>query len=98
MPQTREHLAILDLLEIGRGIVALTKSDLVDDPDWLELVTLEISDLLQATTFANAPIVPVSARSGAGLDDLKSAISSALRESGAEPDWGKPRRLIVSSP
>ncbi len=94
MPQTREHLAILDLLEIGRGIVALTKSDLVDDPDWLELVTLEISDLLQATTFANAPIVPVSARSGAGLDDLKSAISSALRESGAEPDWGKPRLPI----
>ena len=94
MPQTREHLAILDLLEIGRGIVALTKSDLVDDPDWLELVTLEISDALQGTTFADAPIIPVSARSGAGLGDLKSEISKALREIGPKPDWGKPRLPI----
>lgn len=90
MPQTREHLAILDLLEINRGIVALTKSDLVDDPDWLELVTLEISDVLQGTTLADAPIAPISARTGAGLTGLKSEISKALREIGPKPDWGKP--------
>ncbi|MEZ4540589.1 MAG: selenocysteine-specific translation elongation factor [Chloroflexota bacterium] len=94
MPQTREHLAILDLLEINRGIVALTKSDLVDDPDWLELVTLEISDVLQGTTLADAPIIPVSARSGAGLNDLKSEISIALRAIGPRPDWAKPRLPI----
>lgn len=94
MPQTREHLAILDLLDINRGIVALTKSDLVDDSDWLELVTLETSDVLQGTTFADAPIIPVSARSGAGLNDLKSEISKALREIGPKPDWGKPRLPI----
>lgn len=94
MPQTREHLAILDLLEINRGIVALTKSDLVDDPDWLELVTLEISDVLQGTTLADAPIIPVSARSGAGLNDLKSEISIALRAIGPKPDWAKPRLPI----
>jgi selenocysteine-specific elongation factor len=94
MPQTREHLAILDLLEIDRGIVALTKIDMVDDPDWLELVTLEVADALQGTTLAEAPIIPVSARTGAGLPELKNALAAALKAIGHPPDWGKPRLPI----
>src|SRR6185295_4183731 len=59
MPQTREHLAILDLLGIARGVVALTKRDLVDD-EWLELVTAEVEEALASTCLASAPIMPVS--------------------------------------
>jgi selenocysteine-specific elongation factor len=94
MPQTREHLAILDLLEIKRGVVALTKSDLIDDPEWLELVTLEVSDVLEGTTLAGAPVVPVSARTGAGIDALKKALEVTLREIGEPPDWHRPRLPI----
>src|ERR671928_1984764 len=57
MPQTREHLAILDLLGIESGAVALTKCDLVDD-DWLELVAAEIEETLAETSLKGAPIVP----------------------------------------
>ncbi|HNS40064.1 MAG TPA: GTP-binding protein [Promineifilum sp.] len=71
MPQTREHLAILDLFAVQKGIIALTKIDLIDDPDWLELVTLETSELLQGTVFADSPIIPVSARTGEGLGRLR---------------------------
>lgn len=94
MPQTREHLAILDLLEIKSGIVALTKSDLIEDEDWLDLVTLEISDVLRGTSLAGAPIVPVSARSRKGMENLKTAIGLALRNIEVPIDWGRPRLPI----
>lgn len=94
MPQTREHLAILDLLEVKRGVVALTKTDLVDDPDWLELVTLEVGEALRGTALADAPILPVSARSGAGLAALKETLAAALREIGPAADLGRPRLPI----
>jgi len=96
MPQTREHLAILNLLEIPRGVIALTKTDLIDDPEWLELVTLEVGEAIgrAAPALARAPIVPVSARSGAGLDTLRSVLSASLRESSATPDLGRPRLPI----
>lgn len=94
MPQTREHLAILDLLEINRGVVALTKSDLIDDPDWLGLVTLEVVDALQGTTLSDASIIPVSARTGAGIADLKTAISHLIAEIALPNDWGKARLPI----
>ena len=76
MPQTREHLAILDLLGIGRGIVALTKSDLTDAA---RIATLgaEIAALLAPTTLAGAPVLPVSALSGAGIGDLRDALAQA---------------------
>lgn len=86
MPQTREHLAILDLLQIKHGIIALTKCDLVDDPEWLELVMLEIGDVLQGTVLAGAPIMPVSARTGRGLDELKGALARALNQIDAKTD------------
>lgn len=73
MPQTREHLAIIDLLGIPKGVVALTKSDLAD-PDWIALVTDDVRELLRGTTIEGSPIVPVSARTGAGLPELLAAI------------------------
>jgi selenocysteine-specific elongation factor len=73
-PQTHEHLAILRLLGIDRGVVALTKVDAVD-PDTIELAAAEAAELVP-----DAEIVPVSAKTGAGLDELRSAISSAADE------------------
>ena len=82
MPQTAEHLAILDLLGIDLGVVALTKADTVDE-EWLDLVTEEVRDLLAPTSLAGAPLVPVSALSGRGLDDLRVALDGVL--DGAPP-------------
>jgi len=72
MPQTREHLAILDLLGVRRGIVALTKSDLVDE-DWLSLVVEDVRDAT-ASVFPNAEIIATSAQTGAGIEELRNAI------------------------
>ena len=69
MPQTREHLAIIDLLGISRGVVAITKCDLVDD-EWVALVRADVERLLATTSIAGAPIVAVSAKTGAGLPEL----------------------------
>src|SRR5512142_739356 len=77
MPQTTEHLAILDLLRVRSGVVALTKCDLVDD-EWLELVREEVRERLDGTTLAGAPIIPCSAVTRAGLDDLVAALGAAL--------------------
>ena len=76
MPQTREHLAILELLGIGRGVVALTKIDAVEH-DWLELVRDEVRELISPTSLAGAPIIEVSARTAAGIDDLVEALRAA---------------------
>ena len=78
MPQTREHLAILGLLGVDTAVVALTKRDLVDD-DWLALATDDVRSALAGTPLAAAPIVPVSATTGAGLAELIAAIGEALR-------------------
>jgi selenocysteine-specific elongation factor len=75
MPQTREHLAIIDLLGIGEGVVAVTKSDLADE-DWLELVAGDVERLLEGTSLEGAPIVPVSAKTGAGLADLLATLDA----------------------
>ena len=76
MPQTREHLAILDLLQVPGGVVALTKIDAVHDQDWLELVEADLLDVLEGTVLADAPIVHVSARTGEGLEDLVAALDT----------------------
>jgi selenocysteine-specific elongation factor len=94
MPQTREHLAILDLLRIPGGVVALTKIDLIDDPDWLELVQADVSEALQGTVLDGAPIIPVSARTGQGLAELTAALQEVLARTPPRPDRGRPRLWI----
>ncbi|MGI6216693.1 MAG: selenocysteine-specific translation elongation factor [Coriobacteriales bacterium] len=74
MPQTREHLAILELLGITTCVVALTKCDLVDN-EWIEMVTEEIRSTLAGTPYANSPIIPVSAYEKTGLEELRNAIA-----------------------
>jgi len=93
MPQTREHLAILDLLQIPCGVVALTKSDLVD-AEWLELVQEEIAELLGSTTLARACIVAVSAYSGQGLPELLDELERVLDESLIRKNIVRPRLPI----
>ena len=75
MPQTREHLAICSLLHIHTGMVVLTKADLVE-PDWLELVKDDVATLVRGTFLEDAPIVAASARTGAGLEEVRAAIRS----------------------
>ncbi len=73
MPQTREHLAICSLLHITTGLVALTKMDLVE-PDWLELVKDDVAGLVRGTFLEGAPILAASAKTGAGLPELRAAL------------------------
>src|SRR5262245_28363589 len=76
MPQTREHFDICRLLTVPAGIVALTKSDVVD-ADTLELARMEVRELVAGSFLDGAPIVPVSAKTGAGLDELRKALAGA---------------------
>ena len=75
-PQTREHFDICRLLGIRHGLIALTKSDLVDR-DLLDLVQLEVADFVQGSFLEGAPMIPVSATTRAGLEDLRAALSNA---------------------
>jgi selenocysteine-specific elongation factor len=93
MPQTREHLAIIDLLQIRAGVVAVTKTDLVE-PDWLELVVADVEETLAGTTLAGSPIVPCSAYTGAGLDQLVRTIEARLAKTPPKRDIGRPRLAI----
>jgi len=94
MPQTREHLAILDLLQVKTGIVALTKTDLIDDPEWLELVEIDVAELLDSTCLEGAEIVPVSARTGQGLETLVMELDRLLAATAPRLDLGRPRLPI----
>lgn len=78
MPQTREHLDIINLLGIERGVIALTKTDLINDHDWIELVTTEILELLEATRLRGSAIVPVSAAHTKGIPELLGALDAVL--------------------
>jgi len=93
MPQTREHLAILDLLQVPAGVIALTKSDLVDE-EWKELVAADVAAAARGTVLDGAPLIPVSARRGDGLPRLKDALQSLLSARPARPDLGRPRLPI----
>jgi selenocysteine-specific elongation factor len=93
MPQTREHLAILDLLEIGGGVVALTKIDMVEE-EWVELVAEDVRAALAGTVLADAPIIPVSGRARFGLDELRAALAACLADRPPRPDYGRPRLPI----
>ncbi len=94
MPQTREHLAILNLLQVPAGVVALTKIDLVEEPEWLDLVEADLSETLDGTALEKAPIVRVSARTGAGMDELVEALQEVLAQRSHRPDLNRPRLPI----
>ena len=96
MPQTVEHLAILDLLRIKRGFVVMTKRDLVDD-EMVELVKAEVEDTLEGTTFEGSPVAVVSAYTGQGLDELKGLLDSMLDSTEARRDLGRPRLPVDRS-
>jgi len=93
MPQTREHLAILDLLRVQRGVVALTKADLVDE-EWLELVREEVTEQLKPTTLAGATIIPVSAYTRQGLPELLVQLEHILDEIQERQNIARPRLPI----
>ena len=94
MPQTTEHLAIIDLLQIPKGIIVLTKIDMVDDAEWLAMVESDIRATVQGTCLADSPIVRVSARNGSGLTHLISEVDSTLQQLPARQDRGLPRLPI----
>ena len=87
MPQTREHLHICSLLGISKGIVALTKIDMVEK-DWLNLVQSEITDFIKGTFLEGAPVIPVSAIKGEGLTDLIAALDSTTSKLAEKTDDG----------
>jgi selenocysteine-specific elongation factor len=93
MPQTREHLAILDLLQLKSGILVLTKKDLVDK-DWLEVVAEDVKDAVEGSALEGSPIVACSALTGEGLDELVSVIEQKLAETSPKRDIGRPRLPI----
>ncbi|QDA36602.1 selenocysteine-specific translation elongation factor (plasmid) [Paracoccus liaowanqingii] len=93
MPQTREHLAILDLLGLPRGLVALTKADLADDARRTQ-VTAQIRETLAGSALADAPILPVSTVTGEGIEALRAALLAAEAETTARAALG-PFRLAV---
>lgn len=91
MPQTSEHLAILDILQVQGGVVALTKIDLINDPDWLDLVEEDIHSALKHTVLETAPIVRVSSRTHQGISELLNRLSDCLANRPPRPDLGRPR-------
>jgi selenocysteine-specific elongation factor len=93
MPQTREHFAICRLLQIPRGVIAITKKDLVD-AETLAVAQMETRDLVAGSSLADAPVVAVSARTGEGLDALRTALASVAAESPDRPSSGTARLPI----
>lgn len=93
MPQTREHFAILQLLGVRRGVIALTKIDRVE-PDWVELVAEDVRELVAGSFLEDAPIVPTSATAGDGIEALREAIAEAVDAVEASTD-DLPFRIAV---
>jgi selenocysteine-specific elongation factor len=93
MPQTREHVAIIDLLGIRNGAVALTKCDLVGEGE-LQAVQAEMTEALAGTTLKDAPLVACSAKTGEGLDGLRFALAEGLARTPGRVDGGRPRLPI----
>ncbi len=91
MPQTREHLAILDILQINGGVIALTKIDLVPDQEWQDLIEEEIRQAVENTILEDAPILRVSAKNGQGIPELLHGVEAVLAEKPPRQDLGRPR-------
>ena len=94
MPQTKEHLAILDLLQIPAGLIVLTKTDLASDSGWLDLLEMDIRLAVSETVLRDAPIIRVSAKNKTGLDLLIAQLSKILEEKPARLDLNRPRLPI----
>ncbi len=94
MPQTREHLEVLDLLAVRGGVVALTKADLVD-PELVELARSEVEDALAGGPLAGSPVIPCSAVTGAGVEEVREALLACAREVRRTAEPGRPFRIAV---
>lgn len=94
MPQTKEHLAILDLLQVPAGLIVLTKTDLAPDPDWLDLIETDVRAAVNGTVLQEAPILRVSAKTKTGLESLVSSLQSLLQEKPSRLDLNRPRLPI----
>ncbi len=94
MPQTREHMEICELLHVKKGLVVLTKADLVDDLDWLEMVREDVVEFLKGTFLEGSEIIAVSAVTGEGLEDLKKSLARLFAEVESKSSEG-PFRLPV---
>jgi selenocysteine-specific elongation factor len=92
-PQSEEHLRILELLGVRFGLVALTKVDLVDD-DLLKLAKMDIADHVEGTFLDGAPVVPVAATEGVGVEEMRAEIDALIERSGAAADRARPRLWI----
>lgn len=93
MPQTREHLDIIELLQVKYGVVALTKTDMVDG-DWLALVKEEVQDFLKGTILEGAPVIGLSSATGEGIDRLKATLAE-LADQVEGKSYSGPMRLPV---
>jgi small GTP-binding protein len=93
-PQSEEHMRILELVGVTHGIIALTKVDLLDDAELVELAALEVAERTAGTFLGGAPIVPVAAPSGRGLPALRTALATLARTTPAAADHGRPRMWI----
>src|SRR4030066_826134 len=91
MPQTKEHLAILDILQVQGGVIALTKVDLMSDLEWLGLVEDDIRSVLLNTVLEKAPIIRVSSRTHQGIPELLKSLGDCLADRPPRPDLGRPR-------
>ncbi len=94
MPQTKEHLAILDLLQIPAGMIVLTKTDLASDSGWLDLLEMDIRSAVSDTVLHDAPIVRVSAKTKTGLNELITKLQDLLENKPARLDLNRPRLPI----
>jgi selenocysteine-specific elongation factor len=93
-PQSEEHLRILELLGITNGVVALTKVDVLDDAELVELATLEVADHLAGTFLGGAPIIPVAATTGEGVDTLRSELAALAGRTPVAADRGRARLWV----
>jgi selenocysteine-specific elongation factor len=93
MPQSAEHLTILDVLRIRHGVAAVTKSDTVDE-ETLDIATEEVAEHLAPSTLSDVPVVACSVATGAGLERLVAALDTCVQAAPAAPDWGRPRLWV----
>jgi selenocysteine-specific elongation factor len=91
MPQTREHLAILDLLQIQAGVIVISKIDLIEDSAWLDMVESDIHKVIQKTVLNDSPIVRVSSRTQVGIPELLNCLTRILQKTAIRPDLSRPR-------